>query len=347
MSNETKIGILAIVAIALSLWGYKFIMGKNMLTSSLILNTEYAEVDQLAKSSPILFNGMQVGVVSDVYLEPTKLQSVIVEMDLRNDLPVPKNAVAELVSTGVMGGKAVSLSFSGPCQGADCAETGDFLKGVNKGLLASMLGSTDDVKSYVNVLTDGIGEAYDTLSNKIAQPGSPLNESYKDLDKILANLVVSTNQLNRLLTGSTVASLEGMMQNLNSTTAVLEANNEQISKILASTAAFTGNLETIDMEGTLKATEAAIAELKTTLQTTNKAMTDINQITSKINNSEGTLGKLIEDEELYNRLNSATKKAENLMTDIQEKPYRYLPLKSRNRVKKYDEKDEEAKEEGN
>ena len=72
MSNETKIGLLAIIAIALSIWGYKFVRGKNILVKSNIYFVEYTDVDQLKTSSPVLINGFQVGVVADIYLKPDK-----------------------------------------------------------------------------------------------------------------------------------------------------------------------------------------------------------------------------------------------------------------------------------
>lgn len=345
MSNETKIGILAVVAIGLSLWGYKFIMGSNMFSSSLTLKTEYADIAQLSLSNPIFLNGKQIGVVSDIYFEPNALQSVIVEMDITERLPIPKTAKAELMSTGLIGGKGIELKFEGPCSGANCAEEGDKIEGVVKGFLENYLGKPTDTKEYMDVATEGLGAAFDTLSNKIAKPGTPLYESYQDIDKVLKNLTVMTDRMNRLLSASS-GSIEGMLASLNTTTTTLEQNNEQISRILTSTANFTTSLEKVELETTLKEAEATFQELQATLETTNAAMTDINKLTTKVSNGEGTIGKLMEDEELYNRLNQAVIQAEVLMTDLQEKPYRYMPLKSRKRVMKYDEKDEDN-EDGN
>jgi len=63
-SNETKIGLLVIISLALMIWGYKFIKGKNILTSSSILYAQYDEVDQLATSTPVTIQGFQVGIVN-------------------------------------------------------------------------------------------------------------------------------------------------------------------------------------------------------------------------------------------------------------------------------------------
>ena len=52
MSNESKIGILAIVTIAVFIIGFKFIKGQNVLSSSQLIYVKYKSVDQLAISSP-------------------------------------------------------------------------------------------------------------------------------------------------------------------------------------------------------------------------------------------------------------------------------------------------------
>ena len=190
----------------------------------------------------------------------------------------------------------------------------------------------------MDVATDGIGTAFDTLSRKLGQPGTPIYESYQKMDQVLANLQVTTARMNRLLASSSGA-IESTLANLNSTSGTIERNNEQISRILGSTANFTSTLEQIELEKTLEQTNLTIQQLRQTLETSNGAIADINEITAKINNSEGTLGKLIEDETLYIRLTNAANQADSLLTDFQDRPYRYIPLKSRNRIKKYDKKD--------
>ncbi|MFK7936100.1 MAG: hypothetical protein AB8G22_21480, partial [Saprospiraceae bacterium] len=190
----------------------------------------------------------------------------------------------------------------------------------------------------IDVATNGVGVVLDTLKTKLAQPGTPLHESYQDIDKILKNLTITTNRMNRMLAASS-GSIEGMLKNLESTTGTVEKNNAQIEKILSSTANFTGNLEKMELDKTLNETTETIKTLRSTLESSNKMIADLNQITAKVSEGDGSLAKLINDKELYNRLNAAINNADSLMTDLQEKPYRYMPLKSRKRVKKYDRQD--------
>ena len=124
MSNEVKIGILAIVTIALSFWGYKFIRGKNMLSKSNTYKVIYEQIDGMQIGTQVRISGVRVGSVGSVNLQED--QSVLVVLDLDRSVRIPTNTVASIKSTGFMGGKAIELNFDRPCQGDECAKSGSF-----------------------------------------------------------------------------------------------------------------------------------------------------------------------------------------------------------------------------
>lgn len=343
MSNETKIGILAIVAIALSLWGYKFVKGKNMFSSSNLFYVEYDAVDQLQKSNPVLINGFQVGIVSDLYLKPETADAVVVELDINNEVNIPVNTIASIVSTGMMGGKAVVLEYDKPCFD-NCAESGAYLRGATKGMLSSMLGDPGDVGEYMDVVKNSVGGIIDTIKVKVGDEEGELNKSLKDMQQIIENLKTTSRNLNYLMAASS-KQLDGILTNMNGITDNIEGSNAEITSILKNADTFTSKLTQIELEKTLAEAEKALKNLSATMETADKAVADINAITTKINSGDGTLGKLIADEALYKQLSSASFQADSLLTDFRSRPYRYMPLKSRNRVKKHDEKDAKAKAE--
>ncbi|MEL6846504.1 MAG: MlaD family protein, partial [Bacteroidota bacterium] len=157
MRNETKIGILAVVAIAILIWGYKFLQGNNILTSNTVLYAEYERIDQLSASASILVNGFEVGKVSDIYLKPEDMKTIVVTMNIDRGINIPKNAKAEIISTSFVGGKAIALKFDGPCEGDGCADNGDYLDGSMQGFLESVVGNPDELDAYVGKVTGGLG----------------------------------------------------------------------------------------------------------------------------------------------------------------------------------------------
>jgi len=108
ISNEFKIGLMAIIVIAISVWGYQFLKGRNVIKASNSYYVRYDNVGQLPTSSPVLIHGISVGTVSAVELDPN-LNSIIVTLTLDKGLKIPADAEAIIISTGLMGGKAIEL----------------------------------------------------------------------------------------------------------------------------------------------------------------------------------------------------------------------------------------------
>lgn len=334
MSNETKIGLLAIVAIALSIWGYRFVMGSNILVSSNIFYIEYEDVDQLKMSSPVLINGFQVGVVSDIYLKPDNYEIIVVELDLDKGIFVPRDAIAQIISTGFMGGKAIKLLFDKPCKGDNCAKSGDYLQGDVLGLLSSMV-AEDELKGYVDIVTKGLKAIVDTLNNgMLGDENSPLAKSLKDVQETIANLKAGTGRLNSLLASSS-SGINGTIKNLET----LTADDSKLQSILSNADQITGQLNEVDFKKTLDEVNTTVKQLNETIVTANAALGGVSTAVGKINDGEGTIGMLMQDKELYYKISTLSTRADSLITDLQQKPYRYVPFKGRKKVKRYDKKD--------
>lgn len=340
MSNEIKVALLAIAAFALFYWGYRFVRGKNILATSNIYYVEYDNIDQLQPSSPVLINGFQVGFVSEIDLKADNYEIVVVKLDLRKDIKVPKDTRAIIKSTGFMGGKAVVLAYNQPCTGeGDCAESGDYLQGGNMGLLDSMVGE-DAVDDYLDMVKQSLGDIIDTLNQKLLSEDAegPLAESLRSLETTMANLESSTGRLNRLLATSS-DDISGTLANMESITGNISRSNEKITRLIDNAEAFSANLSEADLKATMAEIDASIQQLNATLTAADTALSGVALAVDKINTGEGTLGKLLNDEELYYRLNRLSIQTDSLVEDFQERPYRYMPFKSRRKVQKYDRKD--------
>lgn len=339
MSNEVKIGLLAIVTIAISFWGYKFILGQNALAASNVYYVEYNNVQGLKKATPVRISGFDVGVVADIYLKPDDPgRNVIVMLDLRNDIKIPRDTRAEIVSTSFLGDKAIILNYDEPCFD-DCAESGAYLQGISKGMLSSVL-DQEDLQGYVDIIKDGLQDVIDTLNREFLseESDSPVAQSMRDLRSSMANLESTTTQFDNLLRRSS-GNIEGTLQNLDAITGTLKDNNDKIKGILTNAETLTSDLAEADIKQTLQEVSDAIDNLSKTLQTADGAIAGVSTTLDKINNGEGTIGKLMQDEALYHELKAMSSSIDSLVSDIEERPYRYIPLKGRNQINRYDRKD--------
>ena len=339
MTNETKVGILAVIAIALFIFGYNFLKGLNMLTTSTILYSKYENVQSLTVSSPVFINGLQVGVVKDIYFLDD-LQTIEVAMNIESDYRIPKDAEAVIESTSLMGGVAINLKYKSVCSGSDCAQDGDRLKGRLASIMETYVGDTGEVREYFKEVEKSVGPIVDTLKRKTLDPNSDdaISKTFRDMAIVMENLKTSTANLNKILLTSRQP-VDGILTNTQSLTGSLDQRSRDIKGILDNTTDLTGKLNALQIEATVASATATIDSLKTTMSSANKAVGELTLLLEKLNQGEGAIGKLLKDDAALNSLFSAAIKADTLFTDIKERPYRYFPLKSRRKVKKYDRQD--------
>jgi len=339
MSNETRVGILAVVAIGLAVLGFNFLKGLNLFTTSNLLYASFDNVSSLTVSSPVLINGLQVGIVKDIYFKDD-LQTIEVEMNIENDYRIPKDAEAVITSTSIMGGVAVYLKYNSVCGGPDCAQSGDHLKGRVASAIESFVGKPEEVNQYMEEIQKGIGPVVDTMKARLTDPNSDdaISQSLRDIAIVLNNMKRSTEHLNRMVISSKQP-VSGILENTHALTSSLEQRSQDIKGILENTDSLTTKLNNLNVEHTLASTNEAIASLKTTMNSADQAVGKLNTLLERITQGEGAIGKLLSDDSSLTTLLDAATSADTLFTDIKERPYRYFPLKSRRKVKKYDKQD--------
>lgn len=339
MSKETKIGIFAVIVIAAFIWGYKFIKGQNLLSQQQFFYVEYNDVEQMQQSTPIFNRGFQVGTVTDIFPKKDDPKKVVVEMEINKNFDVPKDALAEIRQTA-MGDKSINIVFDKNCQGANCAQSGDYLQGASKSVLGSMM-NPNELEVYMKEVTKGLKEVTAGLNDMVNDPDNVLGKSMADMQVTMANLKNITGLLNREMRQN--GKVNDILGNVNTLTASIDPNS--MKSIVDNTNGITAKFNALDVEGvtantnkTLEEAQAAIAKLTKTMDQADGAIKEFNTLIAKVNSGEGSIGKLLKDDKLYNDLESAAESTNILMTDFQQRPQRYIPFKSSRRVKKIDRK---------
>jgi phospholipid/cholesterol/gamma-HCH transport system substrate-binding protein len=326
MSREFKIGLLTILVLVTMIWGYTFLKGRNLLTTANELVTTYSDVTELNVSSPVFVNGFKVGTVTKIKLNPNDVKKMDVYYLIDGDYFIPKNAIAELKSAGVMDGKAIFLKFDKPCTGADCAVTGDELKGATFGLIGSLL-DAGEVSAYSSELTESARAIIGNIG-KEGEPGS-INETVRQLEIITKNLAILTQNSNQLILNSQ-SGLKKTIDNMAVLSASLAKSNTKIESMIANLDKVTGDVAKSNLSNTvaktndvMDASKATITELKTTLSDASKTMTSLKTTIDQINTGEGSMGKLMSDKQLYTNMEATTRNLNLLLQDLRLNPKRY------------------------
>ncbi len=331
MKKEVRIALLAIVAVGMSIWGYNFVKGKNILSKSYTFYIKMDNTHGVEVSTPVMINGLALGTVAAVRLDKD-MHSIIAVLDVSRKYKIPSKTTAEIVSTGLMGGKAINLSFNTVCN-VDCAQSGDTLQFRVKGLIANMFGD-DDITDYIGSVQKNIGGILDSLDSSLRRNADQdgMSKLVIDLQRTVSNLKVTTETLNILLLNST-GSFGKMMEDLQSITSNIKSSNREISELIANVNGIAGSLNQSDLGHTieelnltLSKTQSAVEGLENTLGGADGLIGSLSEITANLNEGEGSLGMLLKDEKLYKNLDQSSKNMELLLQDFRLNPRRYINL---------------------
>ena len=302
IANETKVGVLAVVAIAILVLGYSFLRGNDVFSREITLYSTYDRVDGLTESKPILVNGYQIGRVSKMELQ--RDGRIRTEFKVKRDYAVPANTVALLASTDLLGGKAIVFELG---DSSVYAADGDELPaGIQKNIMEQVEPIQKKAEDIAAVL-DSVLNSINGAINKDFQHN--FNRSINSIANSLQNLEGITQQLDGLVV-SERGRISQIVGNVESITSNLKDNNERIGNVLA-------NLDSIT-------DQVAKADFAQTIVSANQAMADFQSITDRINQGQGSIGMLLNDEQLYDNLNQASKNLEELIADMKAHPGRYV-----------------------
>jgi phospholipid/cholesterol/gamma-HCH transport system substrate-binding protein len=337
ISKEARIGILAALTIFAAIWGYKFLKSEAIIDRSLMLNVDFQNVEQLAKSSPVFFRGVEIGSVKDFAFQANNGMKPTVILKISQNPGIPKDAIVALFNNGALAGKAIELRFDKPCESGNCAQSGDVLRGVSVGMLESLIGTPDALDAYTMKLTHGMRGVFDTLKYDLQQPDNEVGKSLRDIQATLASLRATTAALNQVMAAS-AGSLNTTMKNVAGITDNLKNSNDQISGMLNNLNSVSGKANTLDFAKMNKATEGVsqnLDELKKTLAETQSTLKGLTTTFQKVSGGEGTVGQFVTNDSVYHSLNRTLLMTNALMQDLRLNPKRYINLNPFKKSKAY------------
>lgn len=296
LSKEVKTGILAIGAILLLIFGYSFLKGTNLLDKNREFFVKYENVEGLSKAAPVTINGLIVGKILDINFANNE-GGLIVKFTVEEDFDFSRSSIVRIYSAGLIGGK--SLGVFPEYDASNLAKSGDTLRG-----------ETED--GMLTAVTKVLGP----LEKKV-------NNTLSVVDTLLLNFTDIVDERTR-------DNLKNAIENLNNTLNSFSGVSENLNQILSNN---TGKLDNTFTN--LDKTANNLGRLTDSLSQleTGKLVTDLqdvvdkmNKIVSGVDNGEGSIGKLLNDDKLYENLEGASRQLEQLLQDVKLNPKRYVHI---------------------
>lgn len=308
ISKEFKVGLVFIVAIAAFVWGFSYLKGFDLFKEYKTIYAVYPRINGLSTSNTVSINGLKVGQVGDIYFEPDNSGLIVVSMTITTDLPIPVNSIANIYSSDLMGSKAIDLVL------------GDSKTILNNGdTLPSKVEASikEAVNQQIQPLKNKAEDLIRSIDSVVVALRSVLNEkSRKNLENSIAsisqtfeNLENASYNIDTLVISQKIR-LAHILYNMEMITSNIYNNNDKIDNIIDNFSILSDSL--------------AKAEIPRTFNNINRTVNDLANIAEKINNGEGTLGLLINDDKLYHDLQNAAADLDILLKDINENPKKYV-----------------------
>lgn len=287
-TKEVRIALFALAGIFVLFAGMNFLKGIIVFSDDNTYKVTMDNLAGLAVSSPVYADGYKVGVVRNIdYNYDGEGEGTMIYIDVDKDMRIPVGTTAE-VESDLMGNVKLNLLLANnPRQRLEPG-------GIIKGALAT--GALDELKAMVptiKAIVPKLDSILTSVNTLLADPA--IAAILHNAEASTANLKTTTASLNKL-----VAQLDGKVPAL----------LDKADHTLANTETLTSNLAQLDIQGTMASVNATLQNCK--------------ELTDKLNSTEGTIGKFLNDASVYNNLNATMRDADSLMIDLKAHPSRYV-----------------------
>lgn len=309
ISKEFKIGLIIIVSAGLLIWGLNYLKGINFFDNQREFHSRYDQIDGLAVGNPVILNGYQIGQVRKINFEASGEDNLVVHYSISvEELDIPADTKAKIYSSDLFGSKAIEIVKG---DSATMAESGQELEGVRqveftqalRKELEPLKTSTEElIKSVEEVVTN-----FKIVFESEATQGLP--QAFESLESTLGNLESTSLRLDNMVAENS-EEVGRIFENVEAISSNLKNNEEKINNIFTNFENLSDSLAKMNFTQTIKKAD--------------RAMSSFEEIMAKVNEGDGSLGKLINNDSLHNELVEASNELESLIKDIESNPKKYL-----------------------
>lgn len=311
LSNEFKVGVLTIISVLILIFGYQYLRTGQFLQKGRTYFVYYTNVNGLSINDQVLYHGFEIGTVQDISLNSIDSQQIAikVQLNITEDMPIFDNAEARIVNSDLLGEKAISIIQK---QEGNPLPDGAVLKGTLEHTLSQQIEEELlPVKNKIEVLVSNIDSVIGRIQGifNVDFQGK-INENLISIEGALVNIRNITQNVDEIIAMEKYH-IDTIVGDVQIITTTIKNNKEELDRSIKNFADISDSMSQIEFKKIFGDLANVTARL--------------DAIIVKLETGEGTLGELIQDDELYDNLKKVTVSLNQLVKDIQENPGRYSP----------------------
>ena len=294
LSKEIKAAFFVLSTILLFIFGFNYLKGSSILDKQKTIYAVYDEVDGLLVGANVMINGLSIGNVTELDFLPNSTK-ILVTLKVKDKLNFSSKSIASIFETGVLGGLAISIE---PVfERESIVKTGDTLmSSVRPGL-------TELINRQIEPLSRQLQSTITSVDSIFSGASNVLN--IQTQEEIKESISVLTSAINAINNSSLIIE------------ETLTSKNTQINNTLDNIENISSNLSNVSDDLNSFGLSSLLSNLEVSVD-------GISSIVDKLESDNSTLGKLINEDEVYNNLNSSIESLNILINDIKANPKKYV-----------------------
>jgi phospholipid/cholesterol/gamma-HCH transport system substrate-binding protein len=312
ISKEIKTGVIAILAIGLLVAGINFLKGNSFFGGDEVYHAYFPNSGGTSVAGNVMVNGVIVGKITKIELTNSRdsLKKVKITFNIQQSgFKIPKGSTIEAGALDLFN-KGLIIHMN-PTIAKGYYSPGDILQGVVN------VDITTQVKAYADPLVKKVQTALTSIDNMVTNltafwdttATSEIKGSFKELKSAIHNLGSVASQVESMVAEEKIK-FSRIMSNVESISANLRKSNDQVAAIIGNAKKITDDLTT--------------SNYKEVINNASSTLKSLNGMLDKVQNGDGTLSKLLNDQKMYNDLLETNKELQNLVNDLQVHPERYI-----------------------
>lgn len=301
LNHETKVGLLAAISVTLLILGYNFLEGDKLFQKSFYLVSKYEKVNGLNIGNPVIFNGLTVGQISSLEMDP-KEGYIIVQYSVERGLQIPVDSRAKIFSSDLLGSKALEIE-----RGAskESCKNGQFIDGYVEKTLG------EQVQEEILPLKDQLSGMMGQIERLLSTVNRTFDETAENrIDKILEDFTVVGQNMKSISykTDSTIGTFQRTSYKIDQVVNNLNKQNDNINKIMTNAGSFTDSLNLIT------------GDIRSMIGKMNNAIADVEGVMEEFKDGDGSIPRMLRDSSFYVNTTQTIARLDTFVTEFTEDP---------------------------